>query len=204
MFTVTTPTDSTEVLTLAEIKQALGLDQDEDDEALYSRLSRLGGLMAEECLVPGDGVHPPTLLTEGITETFRLNEAARCLVLARRPVSSIVSVSVAGIVLEAASFEVDAARAMLFRLEDDERVRWSAGKIVVVYEAGWPRERLKAAAIATFREQFWSEGRNPLVRSETVDQVGRVDYWVGGLDTANGSVLSNQARAVLDPFRYSS
>lgn len=202
MFTVSTPAVSRDVIGIGDLKEALGITGSADDIAIQSRIDRLGDLMAGECAVPGDGVAIRTLIQETITETFRLQSASDQLVLARRPLVSVTSVVVNGTTLSGSDYEAERGAGLMYRLSSDARQAWPAGKIVVVYVAGWTAAALQTAAVAIYREMFLGEARDPLARSESVDGVSKVDYWVGGLDSNNGSALSNQAAATLDPYRY--
>lgn len=204
MFTVSTPATSLGILSLAEIKAKLGISEaDTSRDAQLTGLNlRIADLIAGECRVPGDGVNPPTLLRETITETVRVTCYQQKIILARRPVVSITSVTELGTALTAEQYEVEASPALLYRLNSDERVCWPEGKVTVVYTAGWTASMLRTAALFALSEVYSAESRDPLLRSETVEGVGRFDYWTGGLDPSNGSALSNQARALLDPFRY--
>lgn len=206
MFTVSTAAASRALLTTAEAKAALGITGSDQDTAIDALVLRISDMIAAECAVPSDGVAVPTLLSETIAETLRNDTAPEYLVLSRRPVSSITSVVEDGETLTVATdVEADRGAGILTRLDaSDEPIRWAAGKIVVTYVAGYSTvpAGLKLAAESVLREQWSAATRDPLLKGETVEGIGRFEYWTGGLSPNNGSSISSQALAMLAPYRY--
>ncbi len=206
MFTVSVAAPDRNLLTLAEIKSALGVTATDRDAELEAFGLQISDLIAQECGVPGDGVAPPTLRRETLIETIRLDRPINALILARRFVADIVSLAADGAILAAADYETDRAAGMVARLFTSRVVAWSCATLAVTYSAGFETvpSNLKLAAVTVAREQ-WSAGeRDPLVRKETVDGVGSTEYWVNA-STGSGSdasALSGAARAMLAPYRY--
>ncbi|MFN4283513.1 MAG: phage head-tail connector protein [Alphaproteobacteria bacterium] len=136
-----------------------------------------------------------TLRRETLSETFRLDGADRCeaLVLDRRPVSSITSVTVDSVSQDAATWELDGGSGLLYRLCDDRRAVWSScQKIVVVYVAGYYMpgqtardlpEDIEQGAIAWLRNLNAARGRDPMLKREVVPQVYEAEYWIGAQGT---------------------
>lgn len=141
---------------------------------------------------------------ETLSEQYRPDKAKRALILTRRPLAAVTSVSEDGDLVAAADYETDFAAGLIYRLESDARASFAAAKIVVVYQAGYdlpgsaPKD-LQKAARAMVKAQFLSKGRDPLVRSESVPGVYEVAYWVGGLP--GGEAWPADIKAAID--RYS-
>ena len=219
MFTVTTPAADRNLLTLAEMKSALGITDAASDATLTALGAQISDMIAHECLVPVDGVTPPTLRSEAIVDEvnndLRYSGKTSPIVLTRRFVTSITSDVVAGTTLLAADYQVDKGAGLLRRVNDGGTIIcWSSGKIVVTYIAGFVTipEPLKLAAVTVLREQWSSAAqggaasRDPMVKSEAVDGVSRFEYFgqSGGSSGAmsSGMAISPTASAMLTPYKY--
>lgn len=147
---------------------------------------------------------------ETVTETFRLvygtDETPPPLVLTRRPVMSITSVTEDDVALVVADWELrNGECGWLGRLDGADRPRkWTAAKVVVTYVAGWNLpdvtnrdlpEDIEAAIISAVTAAWFSRGRDPSVAKEYVDGVCRTDY-----APASGN-FPVSAEALLDPYR---
>lgn len=144
---------------------------------------------------------------ETLSEIFRYGWgcAPDVLRLARRPIVSITSITEDGVALAAGDREFDADAGMVWRLQDDARVRWAARKITIVYVAGYllPDEEgatlpadITRATLITGAAIFGAIGRDPLLRSESVDGVSSSSY----LDPRGGGVPP-QAAELLAAYR---
>lgn len=206
MFTVSVVAPDRNLLTLAEMKAALGITGSANDAALTALGLQISDMISAECRVPVDGVKPPTLRQETIIETFRRRAYAKTLILARRFVNSIASIVERGVALTASDYEVEKASGMVNRLNSvGDIICWAPATLVVTYSAGFETvpEALKLAAIRVLREQWSTNDRDPLIRSETVEDVSRIDYWVGGFGSQSvPSAISPAAAAMLAPFNY--
>lgn len=179
MISIETPTDDRALLTLDEVKAAVGVTGSDNDTALTALAVQASDIVCDFCGVSVDGVNPATLLAEEITETVRIATPLPAFVLSRRFVSDIDSVTVAGTELTEDDYELDAASGVLRYLDaSDNVVAWPAGKTVVVYTAGFVSapEPLKAAAKEVARNLWNADGSNPLLRSETHDGYGTFQY----------------------------
>ncbi len=207
MFTVSVVAPDRNLLTLDEMKAALGITGTALDAALTALGAQISDLIAAECRVPVDGVTPPTLRQETIIETFRHRAYVKPLILARRFVNSITSVVENGVALTAIDYEIEKASGFVNRLNSaGEIICWAPATIVATYSAGLGAvpEALKLAAITVLREQWAAAKRDPLLRAETVEGIGRFEYWV---NSASGqasvqSAVSGVADAMLSPYRY--
>ncbi|BBK37694.1 hypothetical protein STAQ_27720 [Allostella sp. ATCC 35155] len=187
MFTVSTPAESRQLLTIEQLRAAAGVTGTDQDAVLLALGLRIADEIADHCRVPSDGVHPPTLLRETLVETIRLTCWTQPLILARRWLGD-VSVTVDGVAVDAADLEADAPAGLLYRLQDDRRTAWAAGKVVVTYQAGFAEAptAVIGAAEQLVRLQRSQASRDPLARSERVRTEGveeiQTDFWVGPVD----------------------
>jgi len=197
-FMVTQPCADRALLTDDEAIKALP-----SEDSSYRRtllVLAVSDMIARDCLVLRDGIHFPTLKSEGVSQTFRLKSPSSTLYLGRRFVSAVGSVTVDGNPLDAAAYECERSQGAL-RPADG---KW-CGVVVVAFTAGLieiPAD-LKLAVVRAIQEQASATGRDPLLRSETVEGIGRNDYWVslGGTAGGDDSVLSPGVRAMLSPYR---
>jgi hypothetical protein len=148
----------------------------------------LGGYVAatitKACRIVTDGATPPTLRLESVSETFRfmsrnwdssLSNGVRrnSLLLARRPIVAIVSITENDVVLTAADYEVDKASGLIYRLSDEVRCHWPGGTIIVVYSAGYLTvpDDLKYAAIKFVQYQLQLGDRDPFLQMKSTTGV---------------------------------
>lgn len=187
LLTVTTPADDLALLTVAELRAAAGLAA--TDGSLDTELSALGRRVAASitaaCRIARAGAVQPTLRSETLSETFRLSCERRELVLARRPIAEIASVTENGTVLESAAYESDDAAGLLYRLSADTRACWPAVKIVIAYTAGWatvPPDLALAASKLAATVRAEDRRADPNLRSEEIPGVISQTWWVGPKD----------------------
>jgi len=195
-FSVTTPASDLSLLTIEQLRAAAGLadgDASRDDE-----LSALGKSIsidiAVACNVADDGINPPTLLKETVSETLWVCDRPEELILSRRFISSILSVSEAGSALSADGYFLDRGAGLLNRANGGRPWTWARGQFVISYDAGFssvPAD-LMSAATDLVRIRLSSSSRDPLVKSESIEvpdvQSRRLDFWVGALPGASGPV----------------
>lgn len=95
---------------------------------------------------------------------------------------------------------------MLERISGDAPVRWSSGKIVVPYTAGWvlpdgvPPE-LERLVIEQVKMAYLNADQNPAIRSENEPDVYAASYAVPGGDSIGRSGLLVSLESALSPFR---
>lgn len=199
MLTIAAPNTDRSLLTLPELRSAVGVS----DTSRDTELSALGGYIAaaitRACKVATAGATPPTLRLETVTETFRPTIGQAALFLARKPVVSITSASEDGSSLTSDEYENDGHG--LYRLTSDERLDWVAGQHVIEYSAGWATvpDDLKFAAIR-FVQAEWQQGsRDPLLKRIHIEGVSEREYWV---DPTKDSVVPAEVMDILDRGGY--
>lgn len=208
-FTVTSPASALSLLSTEQLRSAAGLDA--ADSSQDAELLVLGAAISTEiavaCNVADDGIHPPTLCRETVSETFWGCGNDHELFLSRRFVSSIVSVVEAGSTLTSTGHVLNAGAGLLNRVMNGRPWAWYAGETTVTYVAGFDSAPpdLAAAAIDLVRLRLSSASRDPLVKSESIEvpdiQTRRLDFWVGALPGAASSpvppdILARLARYV--------
>lgn len=200
--TVTSAASSRGLLTDDELAAATGEPISDPMRAVGLRVA---DLIAATCMVAGDGVHTPTLLRETLQETVRLPTCGLIgLVLSRRFVGAATVVLDGATLTADTDYELNTASAVVLRLAGDVPTRWCGRKVVVTYQAGFATapDGLKQAAATAMREQWSAFERDPLLKSETIDGLGKYEYWVGGVGTAGA--LSPVVMDMLGPYMTAS
>jgi hypothetical protein len=190
---VTTPAADRSILTVPELRAAVGLTNGSRDVELKLLGARIAAGIVSECSVAAAGASQPTLREETLRETFRQTRDYRsarpfghegdqveALVLSRRPIAEIVSVTLDDNPLDGnCDYEVDAAAGLIYRLFTDARVAWRARKVIVVYQAGWQEvpDDLKQAASRLANVWWTASGQDPNVRVDLTQDVGRIEYF---------------------------
>lgn len=206
MLTLQSPAPDRALLTLAELREAVGLD--EADGSRDASLIRLGAAVADTiartCGVAPAGNAIPTLRAETVTETLRLRFCRSSLLLSRLPVGTISSVSIDGVEADASTYEAEAASGLLHRLAGACRVEWNPGTVVVTYVGGWavvPSDLSRAAA--KLAKSFWAEQRrsDPSLRSREIPGVITETWWVG--PSSDPAVPQDVRDLLADYMQYS-
>jgi hypothetical protein len=196
-FSVIDPAVDLSLLTPEELRAAAGLpvgDTSQDDAlAVYGE--QVAAEIASDCAITADGINPPTLRSEHVRDVYRLDYPEKDLLLSRKHVSDVTSVTENGIILETTDWRLNAETGKLVRLVNDADACWSARKIEVEYTAGFdviPAE-LKAEATSRLYVKYsaGSGTRDPAVRSIRVEIPGvetrQTDYQVSDLARSSGS-----------------
>ena len=199
MLTVTTPATYRALLTTAELRAAIGIDDASQDTALATIGGRVASTIARLCGVAEAAPTPVTLRSEGLTEVFRLSRGLDELILSRRPVTSITSVVADAVTLETTEYEVEAASGLLFYLCDDYRTMWTAEKVTVVYTAGWDTvpDDLKLAASKMVTDIYTTASRDPNLKRHRIEGVGEREYWVS---PSSDPLVSQEVMELLTPY----
>lgn len=199
LLTVTTASDTYDLTTLATVKADLGIEGNDENVKLATWITQASRIAATYCR--------RVFAQETLTETFRpdaCEPAREALVLARRPIASITSVTVDDVVIDAAEYEYGAEAGMLFRLDSSGyRSTWCVSKkIVVIYVAGYellntlPHD-VERAVIMMVRDFRADATRDPNLIEEETFGVERLRWWATG-DAK--TVLPVEISGLLDPF----
>lgn len=201
MLTVTTAATDLTLLTVAERRAAVGVADASRDAELLTLEARVAAAITAACKVARNGTVPPTLRLETLTETLRPT-VERCeIILSRRPIVSVTSITEDGTAVVAADYEIESGAGMLRRLSGDEPTIWAAAKIVVVYVAGWATvpEELKLAAAKFMQAEIQQGTRDPMLKSKTTEGVSSYEWWV---DPTNDSVIPAEVMDILQRGGY--
>ena len=202
-FTVQAAAPDRSLLSIEELRAAAGIGGSDHDDALERIGLGLSDAIGRYCALSDDGQHPPTLLRETIVEVVRPSGRLAEIILARRFVAGDPAISIDGVLLPPEQVEVERGAGLLRRLSDERLVPWASGKLTITYQAGFAEipADIKQAAMIAVREGWSALSRDPLLKSETVDGLGRADYWVGGSSGAQGEALPIATLALLSAYR---
>ena len=100
-------------------------------------------------------------------------------------------------------FELDARKGTLTRLDAWRPRRWHE-RVTVQYSAGFAiiPSAISGAVIRMCCQRYFARGRDPMLRAETVQGVGSLQYWVNSSATGgvNGN-MSPDVESMLEPYR---
>lgn len=183
---VLSPAGSLALLSAVELRAAAGLA--EDDASQDTNLAMLGleaaEWIAEICGIRTAGARPPTVLAEGLRETFPALWSGPELVLARRFVSDVTVTENGAALAEDVDFVALHDRGVIQRMASGYGLRWCAVPIVVEYTAGFSNgspsnvpAAIKGVARDYVRLRYASGNlEDPMVRSETTVDLDSVTY----------------------------
>jgi hypothetical protein len=212
---VTTPAPDYSLLSIAELRSAAGVSDGSKDTDLLALGLDVAAAIARHCRIVSAGASPVTLRKETLTETIRFRTGplllgntiqARqvrerdCLLLSRRPIVSIASITQDDTLLDPTQdYEIQSAAGLVLRLASDRIYTWVAEKIVVVYDAGWatvPGDLKRAAKMVV--GSLWAAGtRDPNLKRIQIDGVSVREFWVG---PATDPFIQNDVEDLLRPY----
>lgn len=176
---VTTAASDFDLIGLLDVKEELGITSTTSDSKLQRWITATSQRFASIC----NTVFPEQVYSE----RFRLGAHAHAgyfrgpLLLRRQPVTAILSITEDDTALvEDTDFETDLESGLVYRLSAGNRYRWHASAVNVSYSAGYypiPAD-LADAVITIIRHRWATSGRDPLLRSQTIEGVGSEAYWV--------------------------
>lgn len=196
LLTVLTSASSRALTTLATVKDEIGIT----DDAADARLQR----WIDEASERIETYLGRVLASETARETFRLADSSGCLRLARRPVTAIASIDVDGVTPASDQYEIDSTAGLLYLISGEQRVRWLACTVIVIYTAGYvsvaalPRP-IETTCIGLLRHRWAARDRDPMLRSLAIPGVVTEQYWVGA--AGDDGDMPPEIAALLDPFR---
>ncbi|MBS4019542.1 MAG: hypothetical protein KGZ68_15045 [Dechloromonas sp.] len=205
MFAVSVPASDRSLLTLDELRVALDLDGSESDVKLLSIGLEISDAIAAACRVPVDGIIPATLRRETIIDTMRLCHDQEQLIMTRRFVDTVSSITVNGIPLDPAEFEIDKAAGLARRLSSSGYyTRWPSGIVVMTYTAGFEAvpSALKDAAKLELVARWSLSDRDPAIKRDRTQGLGETEYFPSSSETTNSPLISPDARAKISPYSY--
>ncbi len=206
VLTITTAATDRSLLTIEELRLAAGVKDSCRDPDLLIIGNQAAGAIVGGCNIRRAGAAPATLRRETLTETWRHGRRhhhghPKHLMLSRRPVVSIASVTVDDVVLSQDEYLPQDAAGILTRLRSDQEWPWFGSKTVVVYDAGFETvpDDLKLAASKMVRLLSADNSRDPYAKRIEIPDVELVDYWVGPI---NGTALPDDVTDILQAGGY--
>lgn len=182
------------LISLDDLKFALGITDDSEDAALQAAITMQSRIIAEYC--------DRRFGLAQVLETFTFDGgedmlARQALTLSLYPVAEVFEVSTMG--ATAADYEFDPGSGRLWT-----PVGW-ADVVTVTYSGGYdlPEEapaRLQQAVIQAVNENRTSGTRDPSIR-EIQHGDTRVSYFTSTLSTASSGYLSAGVTDLINPFR---
>lgn len=193
ILTVTSAATARGLVTLATLKDELGITGTASDVKLARWIADASATVCGHCRAASDQLGRRTFAVETMTVAYDSSEIdARCgttspLILPWRiPVTSIASVVEDGVTLEADEYQAYPMAGLLWRLDDDgNRTTWAQALITVTMTAGWDLaaeeqpEPLRRACIELVKLRWHAAGRDPAIKSESVDGIGQTTYGFG-------------------------
>lgn len=200
IFSVTDPADDLSLLTIAELRAAAGVADGSQDTALYALGRSVSATISRQCGLAHDGVNPPTLLSETCSDVIRLRKLTETLLLSRRPVTSITSVTVNDELLDTDEYEIDPATGLLTRLSDDIPICWPCGKVEIEYIAGYTvaPDDLKLAASKLATTLAAEQAQDPNLKRVDIPGVIEKEYWVS---PTTDPLVTKEISQLLAPYR---
>jgi uncharacterized phiE125 gp8 family phage protein len=194
--------------TIAALKAELDIADTASDAALTTLIRQQSAAVERYC--------NRSFGLRGVTDRRRLNRSAPCLILSVLPVVAVTSVTVDGAELDEDAYEIadaengDEGSGLLYRSGDnDRRIPWAAGKIVVAYQAGYvlpgvtgydlPAD-VERACLDLCVRAWAARGRDPTLRGYENPDVERFTYTAtDSIDLRRGLPLP--VAGLLDPYR---
>lgn len=170
--TITVPTTARLLVTIADIKEELGISDGASDSKLFR--------WAEATSLRFAGICNRTFFAQTVSEAFYGVCGASSLPLTHLPIISVTSITQDGTVLTTDDYLRYDDAGMIYRMSSGVRTCWYAQLVTVVYRAGYdpiPAD-VSDAALSIMRHKFATDGRDPMLRSFQIEGVGREDYWV--------------------------
>ena len=138
MLSIPSPNTDRSLLTRAQLRAAVGVEDGSKDAALIDLGNYVAVLIAQACRVATAAGIPPTLRLETVVETIVLGTRSEWLDLARRPVTTIGSVIENGTEIDLTGYRLAGSAGRLQRRSGSFAALWQRDRdIVVTYSAGW-------------------------------------------------------------------
>lgn len=222
MFTVITPAANKDITTLANLKADLGISDTDhsEDPYLQRAIKQMTSRICSYLNVPYAQDGTRTIGFETLEQKFARSPWMRSqgceLVLARKPVAEIASVMVGDTAIADTGYELDGPAGMLRRVWDGNLTSLSfqpTDRTVIRFDAGWKLpgdvnptlpEDIEACVISLIKATRAARTRDPLVKSQWVTDIERLDFWVGAVSGGGGdtSGLPPELTGLLDPYCY--
>lgn len=216
--TIVTPASSTDLTTLATIKDDLAIPvTDTSSDATLSRfITEQSALVAQYCnrVFPVETIRD-TIFLDRDSHPYQVTGLQSELQLSRWPVVAVTSVietfalGVTNLLTEGSEFVTDLALGWLTRIDANTGapIGWSPNQYAILYQGGLftpgttnPPADLEMAVLRLVTARFKARGRDPYLRSQGEPGVGQEQYWVGAMPGQTGP-FPPDITAVLEKYR---
>ncbi|MGY4224335.1 hypothetical protein ACVMIH_001696 [Bradyrhizobium sp. USDA 4503] len=211
MFSVVEPATDRKLTTLENVKTELGITDGTEDAKIGRLIDRLSAMVCDYLLVPAAVDGSKTLGLETLEEKFVHSPWFRRrrgpMILARHPVTEIVSVTIGTVTIDPTDYDFDGGTGEMWRLGvvPPPSIGWAPGvRTVVRFKAGWTLPAtanftlplaIEGAVIGMIRAARFAADRDPTVKSEWTTDIERLEYWVGQIGE-NGAFPPDIAAAL--------
>jgi uncharacterized phiE125 gp8 family phage protein len=163
--------------TVAALKAELGISGTDKDTALEAVLDRVSAAIATYC--------GRVFAREQVRETLVHRITPREILLSRYPVVSLDSVTLDDATVEVSDYTLDKDVGHIFA----GTLGTAGSRIVLTYTAGYvlPEDEdanlpddIQQAALTAAKSLYRSSDRDPTLKAEETEGVGRLEYFVGG------------------------
>jgi hypothetical protein len=181
---VTTPAASKDLTILATVKDEMGFTTiDVARDILLSVMIQQASSKAVE-------LSRREFAAETMTDSFRADYCGSTVQLVRRPIVHYVRCRWRD--LAGTDYEIISGNGWLQRIDASGNPQSWAGKIVVVYVAGYTllteeSHALERIVIDEVKLRYSARSRDPLLKGIDVDGVARLDYWVDRSGSGGGT-----------------
>jgi len=189
LITVLSPASTYDLVDLATVKDELGITDTSSDAKLQRWITSNSKRLANVCgiVFPEEAVREVFRQGNQFMSWYGATQPGSPLVLRRRPVTLVTSVTEdTKLLTDVTDYEIDYGAGLIYRLTSNVRSHWCGAKITVEYSAGYYPipEDVQGAMLTLIAHKWAANGRDPLLRSFSIENVGAETYWV---PLANGS-----------------
>jgi hypothetical protein len=204
---VIVPADSTNLLTLDQVKAALGITDTSQDANLNRMIDRTSSAINNYC----DRIFVRQTYRDHFRHICNWSATGEPIRTRQYPIPTdpagvpLVVVVEDGMAIDSTSIEVDIDAGTIYRLNGSgAAASWTGASIIVDYDGGYdtiPGD-LQGAALDWIRIGQGAGARDPLLRSETIPDVIS-QTWVTAVDLASASTsIPSSVRDSLWAYKY--
>ncbi len=207
ILSVTTPATSTDLVTLDDVKEEIGITTTVDDAWLGKVISRASQAAATFCnRIFVVQTYSEQIFPDRELYSWQVPDSFDVLQLSAWPVIGTVTATPNGAtapLVQGTDFlVVPGLGHLLRRFEDGNLRKWGSEPVTIAYQAGFstiPGD-VQDAALDTIKGRYYARLRDPLLRSEKIDSVYEAQYLMGTGPGGTGD-LTDYAMSKLERYR---
>jgi len=202
--TVVTAASSYDLVLLRDLKADLAVKDSSQDAFLKRAISMCSAAVAQYCnrVIVAETVKDTMLIPETLRKSYQ-RASIGTMQASRWPIGVITSITEDGTLLvNGVDFTVDAENGQFIRLNPDSglQVSWPAKPVVSIYVGGFnpiPFD-IQDAVTRLVKSRIYARDRDPLLKADEVDGIGRQEFWV---DTSGSGNMPPDVADLLDNYR---